>query len=300
MKFRNNFNKDTQKSADSIFIKTALLLAFLVFSLCYDGSKNIAYSKKPFKTIIVVDKAQGDVDEGVWDGPILFHKSNGKPVHLILVEKAVQKLHLYCYDGGYHLVKSYDCSTGEAYGKKQKENDKKTPEGIYFNVKSYRDSKITLFGDRAFGLSYPDIFDSLEGNCGNGIFIHGSDQIIKPFSTNGCVVLNTHDLADLDKRTQLNKTPVIIGEHFSYRFRPSNKALSELMILLKQAMLPERYRSLNPEFRYIIVIGFKKRIVAVSEVGINDGRNRVGFSRLYLYRQEKELLVLLKREWSEE
>ncbi len=300
MKFRDDYYKKTQKSAGFIFIKTALFFAFLVFTVCYDGLTNEAYSKKPFQTIPVVDKTRDDVDDGPWDGPILFHKGNGKPVHLILVEKALQKLHLYCYDGRYHLVKSYDCSTGEAYGKKQEENDKKTPEGIYFNVKFYRDSKVTLFGDRAFGLSYPDIFDSLEGNCGNGIFIHGSDQPIKPFSTNGCVVLKTHDLADLDQRTQLKKTPVIIAEHLSYGFKPTKKELSELMILLKQAMLPERYRSLNPEFRYITVIGFKKRIVAVSEVRINDGRNKIGFSRLYLYRPGEDLMVLLKREWNEE
>jgi len=240
------------------------------------------------------------VDDGLWDGPILFYKGNGKPIHLILVEKALQKLHLYRYDGRYQLIKSYNCSTGEQPGKKQKENDQKTPEGIYFNVKSYRDSKITLFGDRAFGLSYPDIFDSFEGNCGNGIFIHGSNQTIKPFSTNGCVVLNTQDLADLDRRVSLKKTPVIIANHLPYRFGPAKKQLSELMLFLKQAMLPENYRSLKREFRHIAVIGFQKRVVAVGEVSIKDRKNTQGFSRLYLYRPGKDLMVLLKREWSEE
>jgi hypothetical protein len=216
------------------------------------------------------------------------------------VEKALQKLHLYCYDGRYHLIKSYDCSTGEQYGKKQKENDQKTPEGIYFNVAAYRDSKITLFGDRAFGLNYPDIYDNLEGNCGSGIFIHGSNQPIKPFSTNGCVVLNTRDLADLDQQVSLEKTPVIIAEHLPYRFEPAEKELSELMILLRQAMIPERYQQLNREFRYITVFGFDNRVVAVSEVRIKDKKNTLGFSRLYLYRPGKNLLVLLKREWSEQ
>lgn len=300
MIFRDDYYKETHKYAGSIFIKTALFFAFLSFTFCYDGLKNNAHSKKPFEIISVANRTRSAVGDAPWDGPILFHKGNGKPVHLILVEKSLQKLHLYCYDGRYHLVKSYDCSTGEAYGKKQEENDKKTPEGIYFNVKSYRDSKITLFGDRAFGLSYPDIFDSLEGKCGNGIFIHGSDQPIKPFSTNGCVVLNTRDLADLDQRIQLEKTPVIIAERLSYRFKPSKKELDELMVLLRQAMLPERYRALNPQFRYITVIGFEKRVVAVSEVRINDGRNKIGFSRLYIYRSGEDILELLKREWSEE
>ena len=272
----------------------------VVLTLCYDGLKNNSYSKEPFRNNLIGDTVQGDVDDGLWDGPILFYKGNGKPIHLILVEKAFQKLHLYTYDGRYHLIKSYNCSTGEQPGKKQTENDEKTPEGIYFNIKSYRDSKVTLFGDRAFGLNYPDIFDNLEGNCGNGIFIHGSNQTIKPFSTNGCVVLNTRDLADLDRRASLKKTPVIIANHLPYRFEPAKKQLSELMRLLKQAMLPESYRSLNREFKHIAVIGFQKRVVAVGEVRIKDSKNTHGFSRLYLYRPGKDLMVLLKREWNEE
>jgi L,D-transpeptidase catalytic domain len=300
MKMKAYDDKDTQKTAGFVFIKIVLFVVVLVLSICWDGLQNTSYSKKPFQAISAGDAFQIDFDDGLWDGPILFHKGNGEPVHLILVEKALQKLYLYCYDGRYQLIKSYNCSTGEHRGKKQKEHDQKTPEGIYFNITAYRDSKITLFGDRAFGLNYPDIFDNFEGNFGGGIFIHGSNRTIKPFSTNGCVVLKTHDLADLDQRVSLEKTPVIIGEHLPYRFEPAGKEPSELMMLLKQAMLPERYQPLDRKFRYITVFGFEKRIVAVSEVRIEDRKNTHGFSRLYLYRPGKNLLVLLKREWSEQ
>jgi hypothetical protein len=291
MFFNTNYNR---------FMKTALFVVVIFSTLCYDGLKNNAYSKEPFQNTLIGNTSLEDVDDGLWDGPILFYKGNGKPIYLILVEKAFQKLHLYRYNGRYQLIKSYDCSTGEQPGKKQKENDEKTPEGIYFNVKSYRDSKITLFGDRAFELSYPDIFDHLEGNDGNGIFIHGSNQAIKPFSTNGCVVLNIRDLADLDRRVPLKKTPVIIANHLPYRFEPPKKQLPELMGLLKQAMLPESYRSLNRKFRHIAVIGFQKRVVAVGEVKIKGRKSKLGFSKLYIYRPEKDHMVLLKREWSEE
>ncbi len=300
MKMKVYDDKDTQKTAGSVFIKAVLFVVVLVLSICWDGLQNTSYSKKPFQAISAGDTFQIDFDDGLWDGPILFHKGNGEPVHLILVEKALQKLYLYCYDGRYQLIKSYNCSTGEHRGKKQKEHDQKTPEGIYFNITAYRDSKITLFGDRAFGLNYPDIFDNFEGNFGRGIFIHGSNQSIKPFSTNGCVVLNTRDLADLDQRVSLEKTPVIIGGHLPYRFEPAGKEPAELMMLLKQAMLPERYQTLDRKFRYITVFGFEKRVVAVSEVRIEDRKNTHGFSKLYLYRPGKNLLVLLKREWSEQ
>jgi hypothetical protein len=72
------------------------------------------------------------------------------------------------------------------------------------------------------------------------------------------------------------------------------------MGLLKQAMLPESHRSLNRKFKHIAVIGFQKRVVAVGEVKIKGHKNKLGFSRLYIYRPEKDLMVVLKREWSEE
>jgi hypothetical protein len=293
-------HKDTRKTTGSFFTNTVLFVSVILLSLCWDGLQNLSYSKKPFQAISTGATFHIDFDDELWDGPILFHKGNRNPVHLILVKKALQKLYLYCYDGHYQLIKSYNCSTGERRGKKQKEHDQKTPEGIYFNIKVYRDSKVTLFGDRAFGLNYPDIFDDLEGNFGSGIFIHGSNQTIKPFSTNGCVVLNTRDLADLDQLVSLEKTPVIIGNHLPYRFEAAGKKPAQLMMLLKQAMLPERYQPLNRKFRSITVFGFKKRIVAVSEVKIKDGKGTHGFSRIYLYRPHKDLLVLLKREWSEQ
>ena len=292
--------KNKQKSGGLVFNKFVLFAVVLLLNIGWDGLHNASYSKKPFQTISAGDTFHVDIDDKLWDGPILFHKGSGEPVHFILVKKAIQKLYLYCYDGRYHLVKSYNCSTGERRGKKQKEHDQKTPEGIYFNISVYRDSKVTLFGDRAFGLNYPDIFDRLEGNFGSGIFIHGSNQAIKPFSTNGCVVLNTRDLADLDQRVSLEKTPVIIGRKLPYRFESVGTNPLELMVLLKRAMLPERYQPLNHKFRYITVFGFEKRIVAVSEVSIKDRKNTHGFSKLYLYRRHKNLLVLLKREWREQ
>jgi hypothetical protein len=110
--------KDAQKAADFIFMKAALLVVVVVLAFCCDGLKNNSYSKEPLQNIPIGDTVQGDVDDGLWDGPILFYKGNGKPIHLILVEKALQKLHLYCYDGRYQLIKSYDCSTGEQPGKR--------------------------------------------------------------------------------------------------------------------------------------------------------------------------------------
>ena len=255
---------------------------------------------KPARKALAGIQKPPDNTIGLWDGPILYRKADSKPIHLILVEKAIQKLHLYQYDGSYRLIKSYPCGTGKKNGKKEQENDDKTPEGIYFNVKTYRDSKITIFGDRAFGLNYPDVFDNLDGNRGNGIFIHGSNKAVEPLSTNGCIVMDNRDLSDLDKRIQIEKAPVIIGERLPYRFEATKRDLAELIPFLKQAMIPEQYTHLTTDFRTLTILGFEQRVVAMSEVQIKAADNLQGFSRLYLAGPGKNLLVLVKREWNEE
>lgn len=238
-------------------------------------------------------------DDESWAGPILFHQSNGEPIHLILVEKAIQRLFLYRYDGQYRLLESYNCSTGEKRGRKREEKDEKTPEGIYFNTSAYRDSKITIFGDRAFGLNYPDVYDNIAGNSGSGIFIHGSNKNIEPFATNGCIVMDNADLADLDGRIDFRKTPIIVGEHLPYRWSAAAKDISALVPFLKQAMLPDQYRSAKYEFLHITVIKYQERIVVFGEIGLDAAGNRTGFSRLYLIQPAKKFLVMLKRAWRE-
>lgn len=245
-------------------------------------------------------KPPANRSNGLWDGPVLYHHPANKPIFIALVEKSTQKLHLYRYDGRYEKLKTYACATGEQRGKKRLEKDEKTPEGIYFNNITYRDKKITVFGDRAFGLNYPDTFDLLTGNKGGGIFIHGSNREVKPFSTNGCIVLKNSDLADLDKRVNVRKTTVIIGERLPYRYAVAKGNIPELIPFLMQAMLPEKYAQMTPEYESLSIFGFEDRIVATGDIRIPEAGNIQGTSRLYLAGPAPNLLVLIKREWSEE
>ena len=284
----------------SILCGVTILLLGLGLKIFSADSDHQVPSQKPHRKLLAKAQKQQSNKDGLWDGPILYHKAGSEPIHLILVEKATQKLHLYLYDGRYRRIKSYAVGTGENQGKKKREKDEKTPEGIYFNTKTYRDSKITIFGDRAFGLNYPDVFDKFEGNRGSGIFVHGSDKDVSPFSTNGCVALNNADIADLDKRIQFKKTPVIIGESLPYRFKTVERDVSELIPFFKQAMVPERYAHLKTDFTALAVLGFGERVVATGKVRIKEAGNLEGVSRLYLAGPGKNLLVLAKREWHEE
>ena len=296
---RKKSSKKSWTTVSILFGATILLLG-LVLKIFSAGNDHQVPSQKPHRKLIAKAQKQQSNKDGLWDGPILYHKAGSEPIHLILVEKAIQKLHLYLYDGRYRHIKSYTVGTGENQGKKKREKDEKTPEGIYFNTKTYRDSKITIFGDRAFGLNYPDVFDKFEGNQGSGIFVHGSDKDVSPFSTNGCVALNNADIADLDKRIQFKKTPVIIGESLPYRFKTVERDVSELIPFFKQAMVPERYAHLKTDFSDLTVLGFGERVVATGKIRIKEAGNLEGVSRLYLSGPGKNLLVLAKREWHEE
>ncbi len=296
---RKKSSKKSWTTVSILFGATILLLGLGLKIFSADNDHQVP-SQKPHRKLLAKAVKPRSNKDGLWDGPVLYHKAGSKPIHLILVEKATQKLHLYLYDGRYRHIKSYAVGTGENQGKKKREKDEKTPEGIYFNTKTYRDSKITIFGDRAFGLNYPDVFDKFEGNRGSGIFVHGSDKEVSPFSTNGCIALDNHDLADLDQRIQFKKTPVIIGDRLPYRFKTMERDVSELIPFFKQAMVPEKHAHLKSEFSSLTVLGFGERVVATGTVRIKEAGNIQGVSRLYLAGPGKNLLVLAKREWHEE
>ncbi len=232
-----------------------------------------------------------------WEGPVLYHSPLSAPIHLILVEKALQTLHLYRYDGGYRRIKTYSCATGERTGQKKVENDKKTPEGIYFNTKSYRDRQVTVFGDRAFELNYPNAFDDIAGNSGHGIYIHGSNRKVTPNSTNGCVALDNQDLEDLDKRVEFDKTPVIIGARLPYTFTGAKRDVSKLAPLFRQAMIPKKYAGKKLDFPGITILRYQNKLVSFGALKVTAAPAIDAVSRLYLAEPETGLMVMIKREW---
>jgi len=234
-----------------------------------------------------------------WEGPVLYHSPGKAPIHLILVEKALQQLHLYRFDGRYQRIKTYSCATGEQIGRKRVENDEKTPEGIYFNTKIYRDRKVTVFGDRAFELNYPNAFDDIAGHGGYGIYIHGSNRKVTPYSTNGCVALDNHDLEDLDQRIEFDKTPVIIGERLPYTFTGPQKELTKLTAYFRQAMIPKKYAGQKLDFPGITILRYQDKLVSFGAIRVKAKTPIEAVSRLYLAEPAAGLMIMVKREWQE-
>jgi murein L,D-transpeptidase YafK len=133
--------------------------------------------------------------------------------YAILVDKSLQKVFVYRRDNPHEPHRTYACSTGENQGPKLRQNDRKTPEGVYFFVRSYdKKELLPIYGSRAYALDYPNAIDRREGKNGHGIWFHGLNKPLKPRDTNGCVALENSDIDELANFIRVEETPVIVSE----------------------------------------------------------------------------------------
>ena len=131
----------------------------------------------------------------------------------VLVDKSLQRVFVYHKDNPSKPHRTYTCSTGENEGPKLRENDRKTPEGVYFFVRAFEKKELLpIYGSRAFALDYPNVIDRREGKNGHGIWFHGLNKPLKPRDTNGCVALENPEIDDLANFIRLEDTPVIVSE----------------------------------------------------------------------------------------
>ncbi len=160
-------------------------------------------------------------------GPTLFLYSRENPVLFVVVEKMTQRLYLFEQKERVELLHEFTCATGENPGQKVVKGDARTPEGIYYITQFYEDKKVTVFGNRAFHLDYPNVFDQNAGRNGDGIYIHGSNKTLMPKSTNGCITLNNSDLDKLAPYLTINSLPIIVVEFFDLQTLLQTKKLTQ-------------------------------------------------------------------------
>ena len=141
-----------------------------------------------------------------------------EPGYAFLVDKSAQRLHLYRQEAdGPKLVKTFVCATGENSGGKKSRGDKRTPEGVYFFTRVIESKNLSsIYGIRAFPMDYPNFLDRMDYLRRDGIWLHGTDKPLTPYSTNGCIVLDNRDVAELSQYIRLKQTPVIIEEKIVY------------------------------------------------------------------------------------
>jgi murein L,D-transpeptidase YafK len=203
---RNGPGSQNMKSITLAFLVG--LFASLSFGLdAFPGSKRAPEAPPPVK-----------VPEPVKVPASMLYIGEQAPSYAFLVDKSAQRLHLYRQEAdGPKLVKTFVCATGENSGGKKSRGDKRTPEGVYFFTRVIESKNLSsIYGIRAFPMDYPNLFDRMDYLRGDGIWLHGTDKPLTPYSTNGCIVLDNRDVAELSQYLRLRQTPIIIEEKILY------------------------------------------------------------------------------------
>ena len=119
-------------------------------------------------------------------------------------------------DGDMHLVRDHYASMGrKGYGK-QTTGDLRTPVGVY-HVTGWMPKKDLpdIYGEGAFPLNYPNLWDQFNKRSGHGIWLHGvpKDTYVRaPRSSEGCVTMANEDLLSLKPYITAGETPVILTD----------------------------------------------------------------------------------------
>ncbi|MDK9699834.1 MAG: L,D-transpeptidase family protein [bacterium] len=103
--------------------------------------------------------------------------------------------------------------TGGEHGDKQREGDRKTPEGVYYITKM-KEGLGSEYGGIAMTLDYPNVLDRVENRNGGGIWLHGVPKttLNEVFSTRGCVAMLTPNLRQLISLVKPYESLVYIRE----------------------------------------------------------------------------------------
>ena len=234
---------------------------------------------------VPVDQARADAVSRLIDRSVTVF-SVTKPLRLILVVKDIQRLLVVEHDGvAPRILVQYVCASGANEGNKELRGDEKTPEGVYFITKVYTDSKVTVFGRRAFHLDYPNYFDQQAQRGGDGIFIHGTNRQLRPKSTNGCITLENKDLDQLARYLKRDAVPVIIVPSLDPAGGGGIVSADTLIGPVKAFLLPNGVERERVDFDTLYMVRAGGQSVAVSEF-LNADENSTsdarGYSRSYL------------------
>ncbi|MDJ0833023.1 MAG: L,D-transpeptidase family protein, partial [Gammaproteobacteria bacterium] len=151
----------------------------------------------------------------------LISLSENQP-YVLVMDQSLSRVYVYRNEQGMPVLETdYFLSIGLKGFGKQKEGDKKTPIGVY-HVTSYIDGEKLpdLYGEGAFPVNYPNVWDKRNQRTGSGIWIHGTPSHTynrAPWSSDGCMVVSNPDFASLARYIDpLQQTPVIVVEQVNW------------------------------------------------------------------------------------
>lgn len=136
--------------------------------------------------------------------------------NLIYVD--TNKSRLYLFEIRDHaLIKIFDeyASIGKNGSGKNFEGDKKTPLGVYTLGKKITQPLSDFYGEGAFPIDYPNVYDKLLNKTGHGIWIHGTPKDTysrAPKSSDGCIVISNENFNALESILKNKQTKVILSK----------------------------------------------------------------------------------------
>jgi len=115
------------------------------------------------------------------------------------------------------LIKIFDeyASIGKNGSGKNFEGDKKTPLGVYTLGEKITQPLSDFYGEGAFPIDYPNVYDKLLNKTGHGIWIHGTPKDTysrAPKSSDGCIVISNENFNTLESILKNKQTKVILSK----------------------------------------------------------------------------------------
>ncbi len=136
--------------------------------------------------------------------------------NLIYVDTNKSRLYLFEIRG-HTLIKIFDeyASIGKNGSGKNFEGDKKTPLGVYTLGEKITQPLGDFYGEGAFPIDYPNVYDKLLNKTGHGIWIHGTPKDTysrAPKSSDGCIVISNENFNTLESILKNKQTKVILSK----------------------------------------------------------------------------------------
>lgn len=165
--------------------------------------------------------SQNKTDDGLLPSDLLqISETDAFSRYVLLVDKSERKLSVFARNGEtIEKIDEYPTDIGKNDGDKEKRNDARTPEGIYFLEKKLQQPEIpfNIYGALAFTTNYPNLFDRREKKTGSGIWLHAiPDSVPLTRGSRGCVVVRNDVIKKLSSYIKLRETPILIFDHVSY------------------------------------------------------------------------------------
>ena len=219
-----------------LFFALAALVAFFMYippkiaAFVHFGNLNepVVLGDTAFPVIEQLQEA-ASVSEGFLE-PFAIVEGMESMEWMIVVDKFHRILYLLRQgDSRWGVVRIYPVAVGENEGAKEREGDRRTPQGLYFMVRkrhhdelvrSYGRAVAAQFGPHAFVLNYPNRHDIAARRTGSGIWIHGTFENTVPVVSRGCVSMHNTYVEDLFRFIGDGLlTPVILIEERYTDFR---------------------------------------------------------------------------------